>query len=571
MKCSKLHLLKFFRKNKGSIAVSFALMLPALMGFYSLVVDGARFNSERSRLADALNQSVYAVAVADNRNQTPDARAENIAKVGSYLTYYFPDKTIDTNSISVDGKLIFDEKNILSAVDYKVNADQITHPILKLSETGSMSGFHSNVTLRGNGLSGTVRRTTVTRSIPTDYVFVVDFSGSMTSSSAERGLSREQLLKKVVTTLGEQIFELDNGSTIGFVPYSYGVPVRLDKTNYSSPQGKEVGCTHIAKMKSDFESLDWDFWYNKPKEPKGRAGRMSLDDFIKLTDSAQRNYYMNVIAKANRQTDSWLISQGYCVKQNGSLLCDADSKSNIHNPANAAELNRNFNNFLRFTLNASSYNSLLNSSNVDIEGTLSGDYLFSEKNVKTYVSSLGAGDDIPFGYGGCYYSIPERNNLSENIRDLVQPAYYLMDLSSDPSVLSEFSAMTPEGGTESLWGLLRAVPLLAKGKNERKMMFVVSDGLDSYPALRQNMMTNYNLCGVIREGLKKYPEGTPTTSASIYYISLINNSSPTEWANSCVGNGNAYTATNLNDLTNVIGSLMFQNSISYINPDETEL
>lgn len=565
MKCPEFNLQNFLKQNKGSIAVSFALMLPALLGFYSLVVDGARFNSERSRLADALNQSVYAVAVSDNRNSTAAAKTENIAKVESYLAYYFPDKNIDTKSIKINERFIYDEKNVLSAVDYSVNADQITHPIMNLSKAGGQSGFHANVVLRGNGLSGVVRRTTVTKSIPTDYVFVVDFSGSMTSSSAESGLTREKLLKKVVNTLGQQIFELDNGSTIGFVPYSNGVPVRLDKTNYSSSQGKEIGCTHIAKMKSDFESLDWNFWYNKPR---GDSNSTTVTSLKNLTNTAQQTYYQNVIAKANGQGENWLLSKGYCVKENKKLLCDADSRSNINNPANVAELNKNYNNYWRFSRNSYIYNTMLNSSNVDIEGTLAGDYLFKEENVKTYVSSLGQASQIPLGYGGCYYAVPSRSTIYQRIKDLTQPAYYLLDLSSDPSILTEFSAMSPEGGTESLWGLLRAVPLLAKGTNERKMMFVISDGLDSNPALRKQMMEQYDLCQVIRDGLKKYPEGTPTTSASIYYISLINNSSPTEWAKSCVGTGNAYTATNLNQLMAVIGSLMFQNSISYINPDE---
>ncbi|VUS64759.1 TadE/TadG family type IV pilus assembly protein [Klebsiella spallanzanii] len=569
MKRPEFNLQKFLHQNKGSIAVSFALMLPALIGFYSLVVDGARFNSERSRLADALNQSVYAVAVSDNRNSTAVAKAENIAKVESYLAYYFPDKDINTKSIAINEKLIYDEKNILSAVDYSVNADQITHPIMAFSNVGSKSGFKANVVLRGNGLSGVVRRTMVTKSIPTDYVFVVDFSGSMNNPSAERGLTREQLLKKVVNTLGKQIIELEDGSTIGIVPYSDGVPVRLDKTNYSSPQGKEIGCTHIAKMKVEFESLDWNFWYNKPR---GRTGAMSLANFIDLTDWAQKAYYTSVIAKSNglinNAAEKWLISKGYCVKKNKELLCDADSRSNIHNPANATELHSNFSNYWRFTRNANAYGSLLNSENVDIEGTLAGEYLFKEENVKTYVSSLGQVANIPFGSGGCYYSVSSSARSYQGIKNLTHPNYYMLGLSSDPNILNEFNSMIPEGGTESLWGFLRAVPLLAKGKNNRKMMFVVSDGLDNRPALRHTMMKNHNLCEVVREGLKKYPEGTTTTSASIYYISLVNNTSIDDWAQNCVGADNSYLAVNLDQLMNIIGSLIFQNSISYINPDE---
>lgn len=246
MKKIGLYPINFIRQHQGAITVSAALMMPMLIGFFSVAVDGARFNSERSRLTDALNQSVYAVAVMDNRNATAADKKDNINLVGDYLSYYFPTNDVDINnaSIEVNAKSIYDNKNVLQAVDYSVNTSQIAHPIFNSSQ-GDSIGFQKDVTLRGNGLSGSVRRSTVSQSIPTDYAFVVDFSSSMTDSSAEWGLSREELLKKVVRTLGQKVFDLKDGSTIGLVPYSTGVTTVLNKSNYVTSSSKELSLIHI--------------------------------------------------------------------------------------------------------------------------------------------------------------------------------------------------------------------------------------------------------------------------------------------------------------------------------------
>lgn len=104
--------------------------------------------------------------------------------------------------------------------------------------------------------------------------------------------------------------------------------------------------------------------------------------------------------------------------------------------------------------------------------------------------------------------------------------------------------------------------------NTRKIIFVITDGLDNKPDFRQELMARHGLCNVIKEGLKKYPDGTPTTDSDIYYISLVKNTSADEWADYCVGSENAFIATNLDSLLEIIGNVMFKNTIEYINPGE---
>lgn len=620
--------INFFRQHHGTITVSAALMMPMLIGFFSVAVDGARFNSERSRLTDALNQSVYAVAVMDNRNATAADKKSNVDLVGNYLAYYFPSNDIDINnaSIEVNARSIYDDKQVLQAVDYSVNTSQIAHPIFN-SQQGGKVGFQKDVTLRGNGLSGSVRRSTVSQSIPTDYAFVVDFSSSMAQDSAERGLSREALLKKVVRTLGQKVFGLNDGSTIGLVPYSTGVTTVLNKSNYVKVNGsefkndgsKEFGCTYAGKMKDKYNKINWDFWYNKPSEgmfskkytstkaekQASQASQNAISAFTKLTDDNLESYYINIVALANGYVDrssrnraatNWLVNKGYCyISSSSKLICDADSKSSIHNSDNTIELQKNLNNYLDVSESEADNYGIINPTTMDIDGTLAGDYLFDEDNVRTFVAFQNyemfvSGYSsrfvsVPFSQA-CYYAYGDGDSDSQNNAQyshtssfylkagkVTKPSYYLIDLTDDVGILSEFDDMHPFGNTDSLSGLLRSVPLLAKGMNTRKIIFVITDGLDNQPAFRQKLMDEpYNLCTVIKDGLKKYPENTPTTDSDIYYISLIDTSDARktvkEWAKICVGDNHSFVATDMNSLLEIIGNVMFKNTIEYINPGE---
>lgn len=564
-------------------------MLPVLLGFYSVAIDGARFNSERSRLNDALNQSVYAVAIMDNRNDTGAHKQENTKKVSDYMSYYLPDKTINNDKIQVSANSVIDSTGVEVGIDYQVNASQITNPIFNLAQS-SGGGFSKNVTLRGNGLTGTVRRSTVKNIIPTDYAFVVDFSSSMAEASAEKGLSREKLLKKVVRTLGEKVFGLDDGSTIGIVPYSTGVLTVLDKTNYVSSSSKEFGCTYAGKMKDQYNNIDWDFWYNKPSASAfySRFGfnvlNRTVSSFKVLTNDILKDYYIEIVAKANGYSGSkatnWLNNKGYCSND----ICDADSKSSLNNPRNIRELIANLNNYIDVSYSEAGYSAIINPLTMDVSGTLSGDYLFNEKNVRTFPAfqnfpskKSGYMRTVPFAQS-CYYAYSEldargkeyshETTFYKKAGGVTKPSHYLVELTDNENVLNEFDGMRPFGNTDSLAGLLRTVPLLAKGKNTRKIIFVISDGLDNKPDFRVDLMRNHQLCKVIKDGLRKYPSGTPTTDSDIYYISLTNNTSVTEWANLCVGSTNSFIATNLNDLLKIIGDVMFKNTIEYINPND---
>ncbi|WP_260863778.1 pilus assembly protein [Citrobacter sp. Marseille-Q6884] len=625
----KLNSAKFIKENRGAVTVATAIVFPVLIGFYSVAIDGARFNSERSRLNDAINQSVYALAVQNNPNASDAAvQSENKQLVADYLSYYLPHIQPDQNNIDVIATPYVDQATGVTGVDYQVTAQEISHPIFDMKRNDADStAFNSNVTISSNNFSGKARRTTIPETIPTDYAFVVDFSGSMQKPSDDPSITREQVMKQVVLTLGKQVFDLQNGSTMGLVPFSTGVPVVLDKTNYASNSSKEIGCGYIGALKSDYAKLDMEFWYNKLSSNLFKADlfnsrgilkrkvlpQETIDSYVEKTNNELRLWYINTIAKSygytGNKAKNWLVKdKGYCkiVDSKGNVIsgsaldnivwkdvdnanihCDADLKSDINNPTNADLFESQLSAFLEFSQFDMIYGNILNEQTMDISATLSGDYLFDDKNIKSFVAFQSRPQNTPFT-SSCYYAytetyqlVPEdpmevfvahTDHFYEDVKKIQKPSYYPIELTDDISLLSDFNQMLPGGNTDTLSGLLRSVPLIAKGKNERKIIFVITDGRDSYPSFRQKLMTENNLCNVITDGLKKYPSGTVTDDAQIYYISLTDDLEgrdlAQEWQNMCVGQGRSYTATSLNALLALIGNIMFKNRIDYVNANE---
>lgn len=587
----KKKIIHFCKNNTGSVAITMALMLPAIIGLHSLAIDGARFNAERSRLTDSLNQSVYAIALVNNKNLTGQNKRENIQVAGSYLGFYLPYEEIDEKKISVTSRDMTDSDGKVTMINYHVNADQIVHPVFTLLKS-SGGGFSQNVTLRGNGLSGNVRRAISSSIIPGDYVFVLDFSGSMSDLSDEPHMTREELLKSAVYQIGSQILKQGNGSKIGIIPFSDGVPVKLNKADHIGPISKEYGCSFIGKFKKQYEGINWDFWYNKPGDYNNFIASGDVDSFALYSDEALRDYYVNTVAAANgyygyEQQDAiqWLIYKGYCRIDRAmphesseyrydQLLCDADSDSDIHNKKNKREFLENIHKFSDVVNFENKNRSILNEDVMDINGTLQDDYLFKSENIQNVISFKNKDRFTPFN-ATCndaspsweyQYNNPHRLGVLYNA---TKPVYYTIDLSDNINVLNEYKEMTPNGGTNTLAGLLRAVPMLAKGKNTQKTIFVISDGEDNFPEFRRKLMRQYHLCDVIRDGLKKYPEGTNTKYSDIYYISLIKSDTAREWADICVGQGNSFIATDLDSLIDAISSAIpVKETIQYVNPEE---
>ncbi|HHG8774038.1 TPA: TadE/TadG family type IV pilus assembly protein [Raoultella planticola] len=568
------------RQEYGAITVMFAIMFPLLMMFYSVAYDGANLQSSRARLADGLNQGVLAVAMVDNRNTTAADKAENITLLHNYLTYYVPDATIAKNDLLVSVAVNYSntETGKLDSVDYTASGKASVRPIIGAQEE---VGFDSAVDIRADGGAGVVRRTIEEIKYPTDYALVLDFSGSMLSSSSEPGLTRIELLRKVVTEfIGEVLTDDSVTNTVGIIPFTAGVSVILPGENIAG--GNKFGCSYVGKLAPKYSKIDLDFWYNKMRFTT------TIDTPTELMqsyyyDSLLYAWYQNVVSPATGYTINNMVSKGWCVQndQFGSGVgkakhsCDADPRANLFNHYAEFQENRAAAHELMYY--AYSQRTIFNTVTMDFDGLVADGYMFSEQSVTTFEYVVNIINNRPFLYD-CYstFGSVSASAASDILKSkTAKPASYLIELTSDRQIIDKFREMNVTDGTTYVTsGLLRALPVIAKGNNPRKAIIVISDGIDiDGGALTKKLFDQYNLCNRIREGLLRYPEGTPTQLADIFFIFTVNSSETTTaldlWRNHCAGD-NVFLATNYQDIINVLTGIAKKSSVKFINKNEPE-
>ena len=579
-------IVRLLRQEYGAITVMFAIMFPLLMMFYSVAYDGANLQSSRARLADGLNQGVLAVAMVDNRNSTAADKAENITLLHNYLSYYVPDATIAKNDLTVAVEVNYSttETGKLDSVDYTASGKASMRPIIGAQQE---VGFDSAVDIRADSGAGVVRKTFEVVRFPTDYALVLDFSGSMQDISSEPGMTRIALLRKVVTDFISDILNDESVSnTVSIIPFSIGVPVILPGENIAG--GVSVGCSFVGKLKQQYQKVDLDFWYNKfyinnSNTPAEKAQSYSYDH-------ALYNYYQDVIGPATGHTIDNMVTKGWCVKNTnyGSSFgkdlysCDADPRSRLF---------EHYDEFLESRAAAHdlmlwdgvSY-AITNNETLDYEGMFTDGFIFSEQAVITFKYMIGSRSMRPFALD-CYSAFNAMDFSYEMVNLLkdktAKPKSYLIELTNDINIIDEFNNMKIVDGspTHVTSGLLRSLPVIAKGTNPRKAIIVISDGIDSGSSTRgpyamtERLFKTYDLCKRVKEGLLRYPEGTPTQAADIFFIFTVNNSETAHaldlWRNYCAGD-NVFLATNYQDIINVLTGIAKKSSVKFINKNEPE-
>ncbi len=221
------------------MALPFAIMFPMLLMFFSFALDGAHFQSNRARLADAMNQGVLATAINDRCDYVADKECAvkhgnkdaNEKVLSHYLNYYLPYVTYTKNGLDVIVSLNRDNSEKLTSIDYNASGNAILHPIFKKYNE---VGFDDNILVRADSSAGTVRKSMEQKSLPTDFVFVVDVSSSMgldinDKSTNIKDDAKYEILKKEVVKFSQDILNSNEKNTIGIVPFNIGVPVKSSK------------------------------------------------------------------------------------------------------------------------------------------------------------------------------------------------------------------------------------------------------------------------------------------------------------------------------------------------------
>jgi hypothetical protein len=579
--------------ESGAILVMFALMLPLLLLFYSMAFDSAKVQRENARLADGMNQAALAVAFADNRDQTTPSDRQLLR---DYLQYYLPGADIPDDGLSITARINYfdDAKQRPKSVDYGVSGVAVMHPVFTNKTVQPQGiGYSKDISTRvGSGAghgSGVVRKTLAKFAGSADYVFVVDFSGSMSSGSLEPGMNRIQLLHKVVKDFGRKVLDDNPDTTIGFVPFSIGVPVKSTRYNNDMPGGFELECSWVGELRTDYNldskttlnlrKFNPEFWYNK----NGTPGTTEMIQ-RKRYDESLYDYYKNILTGGLGLTFEQMVDRGWCVKNSSTgngpgraeYSCDASPRTNMFN--NTAEFTDTYLIAQKFMdLTDSSPYTYLTNDTLDFDAMFADEgYLFSDAAVKTHPLFYTYLGKRPFRYMcGSAFAPSTVNNSSQVIKSIKfgkKTGSYLIELSSDPAVLDEFSQMditddAVSARTDSSSGLLRALPVIAKGVNPRKIIIIISDGDDTPEPQKvaDTLHKTHKVCDRIRTGLRKY-SAAETTSVDLYFISLTTGASRVKyWADNCVGADHAFTARKYQELIDTLTGIVQKESLHFVN------
>jgi tight adherence protein G len=576
---------KIVRQEKGGLAIVFAILLPFIISVCALVFDGSRVLMKRAKLSDALNEAALVVATSSLGKGTEEERKRNADLLKYYVSAYFPQDELKSSNVVMRSGI--DGETGLAVPIYDLEAKLNVKTVLPL---GSLApSFDAQVGLT-NG--GSVRKGISDISLPADYVFVVDFSGSMTYFSDHldkngRQQKRIHLLKDVVDDLTKKTLEKERKTTFGIVPFDTGVPVLRA---HPAP-AEEFGCEVVMVPNADY-NINYEFWGRMMPSLKSSN---ALEQRIYLHHH-RYNVHENDIMRQMGYTSmaSFSAATGICepidaleladpryknLNSNPKLpvpyVCDFISKG-VRDPRGveenlslvASEYNMFAGVMLSYSLGGNS-GYVFDNITVNVMETING--VFNTANLKSWsIPALRFKHDyIPPGsssvISNSYFGPFHGTCSSARTRNTVDGSQlnYVIELTSDRDKLKPFiDDMWPSGGTTSTVGVLKGAQVLAKGLNPRKVMIVISDGEDNDKTLRDAFhkipKSGKKLCDVIRDEMPNH--SVNTEQVEIYFISVVGSTSDITrakyWETHCTGEGNAFVANNYDDLMEKLTSIV---------------
>jgi tight adherence protein G len=573
------------RQQKGGLALIFAVLLPFIFSVCALAFDGARILMKRARLADALNEAALVIATSSNGTGSEEEKKKNADLLKRYIGAYFPQDELKSSSVTM--RTSIDSETGKTMPIYDISAQLDIKTVLPL---GSLApSFAPEIGLAN---SGSVRKGISDISLPADYVFVVDFSASMSRNTDDNSQKRITLLKKVVRDITSESLKNEPKTTFGIVPFETGVPAKR-----AVPQlAEEFGCELNVVVKDDYD-INYEYWGRMMPAMRSNdvlSRRIYLHHY---RYKVHNEYIMNKLGYSSME--AYANATGVCesmasLKDHGLIqyeklntlsdfpvpyVCDFLPKDDtlgarfIQDPrgieANLLLIDKEYEkygNVMMSSLLGGNRGEVFKFTTVDVEKTLAG--MFDKNNLKTWsIPDATFIQRFTIGNSG-FYSMTRQGGYDYTCTSAFQKdsagkqLNYLIELTSDINTLDEFQRMEPAGGTTSTAGILRAAQVLAKGTNPRKVMIIISDGEDNDTYLKdtfhRSRQSGGRLCDVIRKDLPKY--STNTEEVDIYFISVVGSASDATrakyWENYCTGSGNSFVATNYKDLMDKLTSIV---------------
>lgn len=611
--------------EKGAIAIVYAIVFPVLLAAVAFALDSSLALNRKARLADASSEAILAIAAIDNRLVDDEALNANKTIAKKYISYYLPDNNKQKMQLSIS---VTDNISNDGFVDYSLIASVNTPTLLPLENLGFPS-FKKTVNIGNYGdNSGNARKFITINDTPADYVFVVDFSDTMNlkyTGSDGQVTTRLNMLKKVVNDVisGSK----HTNSQFAIIPFDLGVPFKVEdavngalpyKTDKNEAGGELIGCStlYVPRDKYSPANIDYAFWANKQimqvEYPNYDSGKNTI---LYNIDRSRYMYYRFIVGEATGEDIGDMQQRGWCTQnpQNGVPLgvylfsCEKVSNQSIFTHLNLQKIGAQYGAVvdLANTMRGSpslERSSIFNSITVDYSETLKAENLFSPDHIQEFIQPWAPNMYEYRAFTGmCQSATPlytvsdllSQEQAEKNMAATMEsasPHAFLIPLTTSKAekekLVSDFIGMGAGGGTDSSAGLLRSVPIIAAGKNKKKVIIVISDGEDEVdPAIVSKELHSRGMCDVIKSGLKSeslYADNRIAVVAEtteIHYVSINDDHTNAEriafWGKYCAKGESesdstqyVHTATDYSSLINTLKSIIGVETGYYIRDDQ---
>ncbi|OCG22546.1 MULTISPECIES: TadE/TadG family type IV pilus assembly protein [unclassified Gilliamella] len=581
----------FLQCTAGNIIISFAIMFPAMFICMYFSIDQTQNMRTRARISEATNEASLAVVAINNKIRDQKALEKNIKIALNYINYFMNQTREDLIGLS-RATITYDKDKKEYYVRYVQEFASL------LDSDGGFVALNQNTVITNNEETyGNTRKYYTPDSV--GIAFISDFSGSATCQYSDsscnnysQGLNNDRkrldYMKKAIVDIIDN-YKKEPQFNFALVPYDIGVPVPFDPNEVNNKEksqnpagGGSYACSLMYKMKSPFDSVDYNFWANKniayPKWNKLKkndliSNYVTYDYFADFKNTVYYYldyynylYYSKIIGPAKGLNDNEsLVDGGLCRKRHNIERVNMGStryacgENNTDYPLNQENKNTIESQYGKVVqlydyMFSNDYPdvhySFANTKTVDVKGTI--DTLFSGMNVNTITFnrpiSPAITDFSPF-QGMCQSPLYSNEIMSEkvinmpNSKRLEEASKHISKFKLSPHLIpfsddSEHNIKLlnsiksadwqPGGGTDTMTALLRTVPVMARGNTiNNKVMIIITDGKDDAGAdvLRDEFLDN-NVCQSIREGLKSEQNqengyiDQAAKNAAIYYIKL---------------------------------------------------
>ncbi|WP_156103086.1 TadE/TadG family type IV pilus assembly protein [Erwinia sp. 9145] len=533
----KRRLRKVICGTTGALAPAFAVLLPVLLGMLSLGIDGSNAMSQRARLSTAMAEASMGVAAAGKTEMTAGESQETNALIDNYLRYYIP-AMIGKPEINIVTSTDAENEYDLNSLNYHF-AVRVNVPLL----FRAIPGLNREVTLGISELK--IRKFS---SIATDYVFVMDFSDK------QSGLQMDGL-KRVVKQISHEVIDNNPDSRIAYIPFSVGVPVLLNETNERG--GRKIACSILFVPTPEY-AINYAFWADKNliTSSDWNARMYEMDRY-------RYQYYNEIVRTATPVIAETQMQQRWCkansesgrtVGQYHHSCKTADEPySDIFSEDSSKIIKEEYQKAFHAWSRHNALMTIMHQASADLDAML--EKMFTEEAIINL--------PLPWTPLRYYYrtfdNMCQSGGWSMNSGDMAhaQPKSWMIELTNDLQRLESLQTMTQAGKAQISSGLLRSVPVMAKGKNRRKVFILLHDGQHGgWDGVTQELLKEKNVCGKIKEGLIARAQ-TKDTTVDMYYISTsFSGENVAIWGRQCVGKERATTATSEKALIDILRSII---------------